>query len=60
MNIPRNIYQSVKDPGNTFSLAQSGQELCRPRYIFYGIFIETPLHNCFQISKLIFDTLLWV
>jgi hypothetical protein len=21
--------------------------------------IETPLHNCFKISKLIFDALLW-
>jgi hypothetical protein len=49
---------SVKDPGNIFNLAQSGQELCRPWYILYGIFIENPLHKFFQISKLIFDTLL--
>jgi hypothetical protein len=34
--------KSVKDPDNTFKLAKSGQELCRPWYIFHGIFIETP------------------
>jgi hypothetical protein len=38
----------------------SGQELCRPYYIFHGIFIETsPCKKTNQISKLIFDTLLW-
>jgi hypothetical protein len=50
----------VKEPDNTFSLAKSGQELCRPWHIFYGIFIESrPSTICFQISKLVFDTLLW-
>jgi hypothetical protein len=46
----------------TISLIEtpSGQELCRPWYIFQEIFIETPLpQNKIQISKLIFDTLLW-
>jgi hypothetical protein len=29
-------------------------------WVFYGIFIEiTPSTNVFQISKFIFDTLLW-
>ena len=38
----------------------SGQELCRPWYIFHGILIEIPSPQLFfQISKLIFDTLLW-
>jgi hypothetical protein len=31
--------------------SQSGQELCRPWYIFHGIFIETPSTICFQIFK---------
>jgi hypothetical protein len=46
--------KSVKDPGNTFNLAKSGQELCRSWYIFYGIFIEIPSSTIFfQISELI-------
>jgi hypothetical protein len=44
--------KSVKHPGNTFNLAKGGQELCRPWYIFYGIFIETPLHNLFSNIKI--------
>jgi hypothetical protein len=35
--------------------APSGIELCRPLAIFHGIFIAPQI----QISKLIFDTLLW-
>jgi hypothetical protein len=38
-------------PGNTFTLAKGGRKLCRPWYIFHGIFIETPLHNLFSNIK---------
>jgi hypothetical protein len=51
INIPRKILKSVKDPGNIFILAKNGQELCRPWYIFHGIFIENPLHNLFSNIK---------
>jgi beta-lactamase regulating signal transducer with metallopeptidase domain len=59
VHCPTSALKSVKDPGNTFNLARSGQELCRPWHIFHGIFMETPSTICFQILKLIFDTLLW-
>jgi hypothetical protein len=45
-----------------FDIATWGlnQKYCLGLYnSFHGIFIEIPLHNFFQISKLIFDTLLW-
>jgi hypothetical protein len=53
--------KSVKDPGKTFNLAKSGQELCRPWYIFHGIFIKTPAPHFFsnKISTLIFEKKLW-
>jgi hypothetical protein len=59
---PTQALQSVKGPGNTFDLKPKWQELCRPWYIFHEIFIETPPppQNKIQISKLIFDILLWV
>ena len=44
--------KSVKDPGITFNLVKSGQKLCRPWYIFHGIFIETPFHNLFSNIKI--------
>jgi hypothetical protein len=42
-------------------------KLCREKWVrtlpsliyFYGVFIETPSPIFLQISKLIFDTLLW-
>jgi hypothetical protein len=52
VHYPTYALKSVKDPGNTFNLAKGGQELCRPWYIFYGIFIETPLHNMFSNIKI--------
>ena len=52
VHYPTRALKSVKDPGNTFTLAKGGQELCRPWYIFHGIFIDTPLHNLFSNIKI--------
>jgi hypothetical protein len=38
------------------TLTPSGNELCRPSVIIHGICIGSPQ---IQISKLIFNTLLW-
>ena len=48
---PTYALKSVKDPGNTFNLAKGGQELCRPWYIFHGIFIETPPQFVFKYQN---------
>ena len=48
---PRHLSQ-LKTRAIPLTYAQSGQELCRPWYIFYGIFIETPLHNLFSNIKI--------
>jgi hypothetical protein len=45
-----NYVQDNKDPGNTFNLAKSGQELCRPWYIFHGLFIGCPPKSKYQSS----------
>jgi hypothetical protein len=57
INIPWKIYQgrqssclflaTLKVLSGSLN-AKGGQELCRPWYIFYEIFIDTPLHNLFS------------
>jgi hypothetical protein len=42
-NPPRHLSQ-LKARKISLIEAPNGQELCRPYYIFHGIFIETPLH----------------
>jgi hypothetical protein len=60
INIPWKIYQRRQSSCPSLAkLKEGGKELFRPWYIFHGIFIETLSTICFQISKLIFDTLLW-
>ena len=57
-NPPRHLNQ-LKTREISLNETPSGQELCRPWYIFHEISIETPPpQNKIQISKLIFDTLL--
>jgi hypothetical protein len=56
---PTQALNSVKGAGNTFDLNPKWANTLQLG-IFDGIFIDTRLHNIFfQISKLIFDTLLW-
>jgi hypothetical protein len=55
MHYPTKALMSVKDPGNTFNLAKSGQELCRPWYIFYGIDNAPQAHS--RVSNIKFDIL---
>jgi hypothetical protein len=43
---PRHLSQ-LKTRAIPLISTPSGQELCRPWYIFHGIFIEIPLHNFF-------------
>jgi hypothetical protein len=43
--IPPSYLSQLKTRAISLILAQSGQEHCRPWYIFNGIFIETSLHN---------------
>jgi hypothetical protein len=38
-------------PGNTFNLAKSGQELCRPWHIFLWDINKDPLYNLFSYIK---------
>jgi hypothetical protein len=49
-NPPRHFSQ-LKARTIPFTLTPSGQELCRPWYIFHGILIEIPSTKCFQISS---------
>jgi hypothetical protein len=57
---PTQALRVVKGPGNTFDLNPKWARTLPSLIYFHEIFIDIPLHNYFyQISDLIFDTLLW-
>jgi hypothetical protein len=45
------VLKSVKDPGNTFNVSPKWARTLPSLIYFYGIFIETPLHNLFSNIK---------
>jgi hypothetical protein len=53
---PTHALKSVKGPGNTFDLNPKWERTLPSFDNFYGIFIALPK---IEITKLIFDTLLW-
>jgi hypothetical protein len=57
---PTQALKSVKSPGNTFDINPKwSRTLPFLIYFSWDIYRDTPLHKQNQISKLIFDTLLW-
>jgi hypothetical protein len=56
---PTQALKSVKSPGNTFDLSPKWARTLPSVGKFHGICIEPP-QIVFQISMMIFDTLLWV
>jgi hypothetical protein len=57
---PTQALKSVKGPGNTFDFnSKWSRTLPSLIYVSWDIYGEPPLHKKIQISKLIFDTLLW-
>jgi hypothetical protein len=57
---PTQALKSVKSPGNTFDINPKwSRTLPFLIYFSWDIHRDTPLHKQNQISKLIFDTLLW-
>jgi hypothetical protein len=57
---PNQALQSVKGPGNTFDINPKwSRTLPSLIYFSWDINRDHPSINVFQISKLIFDTLLW-
>ena len=56
---PPRHFSQVNTQTMPLTVTPSCQELCVLNIFFMGIFIETPLEKKIQISRLIFDTLLW-
>jgi hypothetical protein len=52
VHYPTSALKSVKDPGNIFNLSPTWAITLPSLIYFYGIFIETPLHNCFSNIKI--------
>jgi hypothetical protein len=60
VHYPTSALKSVKDPCNTFKLnSMWARTLPSLIYFTWDIYRGSTFTICFQISKLIFDTLLW-
>ena len=61
VHYPTQAFKSVKDPGNTFKISPKMGKNFAVLDIFFMGYLQRPLPLTifFQISKLIFDTLLW-